>query len=186
MLGKSLGTRHNFRPHGFLPPFFVYIAWFLSLLFFLTGAAFTVFYSLQWEADVWNQWLTSILVSLVQDVLINQPLKVVALATLLSLIIKKPPEQDSVAGPSLFQSKKAKDLTSKPVQEDELVEDEENSNKRWNMREAVQEVISFLIFSIILMIVCYADQHPARYQFANSTSSLFGGFDKVSSNCLQP
>ena len=171
---------------GCLPPFFVYVAWCLCAVISITGAVFTVSYSLYWGPDIANDWFTSILVSLVQDVLINQPLKVVALATLLSLIIKKPPEQDSVAGPSLFQSKKAKDLTSKPVQEDELVEDEENSNKRWNMREAVQEVISFLIFSIILMIVCYADQHPARYQFANSTSSLFGGFDKVSSNCLQP
>ena len=164
MLGKSLGTRHNFRPHGFLPPFFVYIAWFLSLLFSLTGAAFTVFYSLQWEADVSNQWLTSILVSLVQDVLVAQPIKVLALATLLSLLIKKPPEQDTVIGPSLFMSKEAERVVPKLPQESELAEEKATSSKQWNMLEAVKEVVSFLVFSFLLMVFCYGNQHPARYQ----------------------
>ena len=166
---------------GFLPPFFLYVAWGLCLLIALTGAAITVSYSLAWGQDVANQWLTSSLVSLVQDILVNQPIKVVAFATLLSLLIKKPPEQDPVTGPSMFQSPKAKRIISTPSQEKDFAEKKDTSSKEWSMREAIQEVLSFVIFSVILMVVCYGDQQPARYQLTNSTSSIFGNeFSKVS------
>ena len=179
-------TKKKSNASGFLPPFFVYIAWCLALLISLTGATFTVFYSLMWGADVSNQWLTSILVSLVQDVLITQPIKVIALAALLSLMIKKPPEQDPVVGPSFFKSKEAERAVSKPRQEEELAGDKDTSNKEWNMQEAIKEGVSFLIFSILLTIVCYGNQHPARYQFTKSVSNIFSQrFQKVSSSCCK-
>ena len=166
---------------GFLPPFFIPVAWGLCLLIALTGAAITVSYSLAWGPEIANQWLTSSLVSLVQDILINQPIKVVAFATLLSLLIKKPPQQDPVVGPSMFQSKKANRFLSTPSQEDDFAEKKNTSSKDWSMREVFREVLSFLIFSIILIVVCYGDQHPARYQLTYSTSTIFGnGFSKVS------
>jgi len=169
---------------GCLPPFFVYIAWCLSLLISLTGATFTVFYSLMWEADVSNQWLTSILVTLAQDVLITQPIKVIALAALLSLMIKKPPEQDPLTGPSFFKSKEADNAVSKPRQEEELAEEKDTSNKEWNMLEAIKEGVSFFVFSFLLIVVCYGNQHPARYQFTKSVSNIFGqDFQKVSGCC---
>ena len=58
--------------------------------------------------------------SLVQNVLIAQSVKVLALATLLSLLIKKPLEHDPVIGPSLFMSEESERVVSKPSQEDEL------------------------------------------------------------------
>ena len=175
------GERHRkSNPPGFLPPIFVYVAWCLCVLISLTGAAFVVFYSLDWGPDISNQWLTSCLVSVVQDILITQPLQVVAFSALLSLLIKKPPERESVVGPSFFQSKKVKKLSQKRLQAGELVEEKSKSTKKWNMHEVVKEVLSCLVFTIILMVVCYGDQNPARYQLNNSTSSIFSGFDKVS------
>lgn len=173
------GEGHGKTP-GFLPPFFVYVAWCLCVLISLTGAAIVVSYSLDWGPNISNQWLTSCLVSLVQDILITQPVQVVAFSALLSFIIKKPPEQEPVVGPSFFQSKKVKKLSRKRLQADKLVEEKSKSSKTWNMREAVKEVLSFLVFTIILMVLCYGDQHPARYQFNNSTSSILNRFDKVS------
>ena len=79
----------------FLSRFFVYIAWVLCILTSLTSAAFTVFYSMMWGTEVSNEWLTSILVSFTQDVLFIQPVKVVLVASLLALLIKKAPEDDS-------------------------------------------------------------------------------------------
>jgi len=174
---------------GFLPPFFVYIAWCLALLFSSTGAAFTVFYGLMWGADVSNQWLTSILVSLVQDVLITQPIKVIALAALLSLLIKKPPKQDPVMGPTFFRSRarEAAHIASKPRQVEELAEEKDTSSKEWNTLEAIKEAVSFLVFSFLLMVVSYGNQHPARYQLTRSVSDIFGlRFHKVSSRCCKP
>ena len=79
-----------------LPRFFLYVAWALCILTSLTSATFTVFYSMMWGTDVSNKWLTSIIVSFTQDVLFIQPIKVVIVASLLALIIKKAPEDDSV------------------------------------------------------------------------------------------
>lgn len=165
---------------GFLPYFFVYVAWCLSLLISLTGAAFTVFYSLMWGADISNKWLTSILVSLVQDILITQPIKVLALATFLSLLIKKPPEQDPVIGASLFKSEKGEGVVSKRRRQEELANEKDTSSKELNMLEAVKEAVSFVIFGFLLAVVCYGGLHSARFQFTKSTSDLFSGFDEVS------
>jgi len=166
---------------GYLPHVFVYVAWCLSLIMSLTGAAFTVFYSLQWGANVSNKWLTSILVSLFQDILITQPIKVIALATLLSLLIRKPPEEDPIIGVSLFKSEKGERVAAKRKQRKELVQEKDASSKKWDMIQTVQEVISFLIFGFLLMVVSYGDFDDARIQFTSSTGDLFGGFQEVRS-----
>lgn len=80
---------------GCLPHFFVYIGWFLCIATAVTAASFTIFYSMQWGAEISNQWLTSVLISLVQDVCVMQPLKVILLAVLLAWIIKKPLEEQT-------------------------------------------------------------------------------------------
>ena len=167
---------------GCLPHVFVYVAWCLSLLISLTGATFTVFYSLMWGADISNEWLTSILVSLVQDILITQPIKVLALATLLSLLIRKPPEQDPVIGPSLFKSEKGERISARRKQRKELVNEKDTSSKKWNMIETAKELLSFLIFSFLLLVVSYGDLDPARFQFTKSTRDIFGGFEEVRGN----
>lgn len=83
------------RTGCFLSRFFIYIAWALCILTSLTSAAFTVFYSMMWGTEVSNKWLTSILVSFTQDILFIQPIKVVIVASLLALLIKKAPEDES-------------------------------------------------------------------------------------------
>lgn len=174
------------KPPGYLPHVFVYVAWCLSLIMSVTGAAFTVFYSLMWGADISNKWLTSILVSLVQDILITQPIKVLALAALLSLLIRKPPEEDPIIGASLFKSVKGERVAAKRKQRKDLVHEKETISKKWDMIQTVQEVVSFLIFGFLLMIVSYGDLDNARFQFTKSTGDLFGGFEEVRSvlNCM--
>lgn len=166
---------------GFLPPFFVFVGWCVALLISLTGAAFTVFYSLQWGTEISNQWLTSILVSLVQDILVTQPIKVIVLASLLSLLIKKPPEHDHVIGPSLAINKESVACVSKPPQGKELSTNKDITRKHWKMREEIKEVASFLVFGFLLFVVCYGNQHPSRYQFTKSIRDIFAyKFHKVS------
>ena len=167
---------------GCLPHFFVYVAWCLSLLFAFTGATFTVFYSLVWGADISNEWLTSILVSLVQDIVITQPIKVLALATLLSLLIRKPPELDPVIGATWSKSEVTEVVVSKPPKEEELAKERDTRSKDWKMLEAMKEALSFVIFGFLLMVVCYGNLHPARYQFTKSTRNIFSArFEKVRS-----
>ena len=89
-------TAESMRRQGCkLPRFFLYIGWALCILTSLAAAVFTIFYSMMWGTEVSNKWLTSILVSFTQDILFIQPMKVIIVASLLSLIIKKAPQDDS-------------------------------------------------------------------------------------------
>lgn len=169
------------KPPGCLPPFFIYVAWTFSLIISLTGATFSVFYSLMWGADTSNKWLTSILVSLFQDVLLTQPIKVFTLAAFLSLLVRKPLEQDPVIGASLFQSKKGENFRTKRKRDKELAGEKEADSQKWSMMEAIKEVLSFSIFSFLLMVICYGDIHPTRFQFTKSTMDIFSGLDEVKS-----
>ena len=73
-----------------LPHCFVYFAWVLCFLASVTGAVFTVFYSLSWGAEISNKWLIAFLTSFVQSILVIQPVKVVFASLLFALIIRKP------------------------------------------------------------------------------------------------
>ena len=77
-----------------LPHWFLYVAYTLALLTSLTGAAFTMFYSMIWGKEKSNKWITSVIVSLVQDIFFVQPLKVIIVASLLSFLFRRPPEED--------------------------------------------------------------------------------------------
>ena len=81
-----------------LPHCFVYFAWVLCFLASVTGAVFTVFYSLNWGAEISNKWLIAFLTSFVQSILVIQPVKVVFASLLFAMIIRKP--LDSNADPS--------------------------------------------------------------------------------------
>lgn len=172
---------NNMKPKtpGCLPSYFVHVAWCLSLLISSTGAAFTVFYSLMWGADISNQWLTSILVSLGQDILITQPIKVLALAAFLSLLIRKPPEVDPVVGTSILKCEEGEEFAAKPLKEEELAKEKQRSHEQRKMLEVVKETVLFVIFSVLLMVVCYGNLHPSGYQVTKSVSSIFGGFHEV-------
>ena len=104
-----------------------------------------------------------------------------ALAAFLSLLIRKPLEQDPVIGASLFQSKKGENFRTKRKRDKELAGEKEADSQKWSMMEAIKEVLSFSIFSFLLMVICYGDIHPTRFQFTKSTMDIFSGLDEVKS-----
>ena len=104
-----------------------------------------------------------------------------ALATLLSLLIKKPPEEEAIIGASLYTSEKGERVAARRKQRQELAHDKEASSRKWEMIQTVQEVTLFLIFGFLLMVVSYGDLENSRFQFTKSTGDLFGGFQEVGS-----
>jgi len=59
-----------------LPYWCAYIAWALAILCSLTGMLFIILYSLEWGKEKADEWLSSLLISTVQSVLLVQPVKV--------------------------------------------------------------------------------------------------------------
>ncbi|XP_048586750.1 uncharacterized protein LOC5520842 isoform X2 [Nematostella vectensis] len=164
---------------GCLPPWFTYIGWTLCILTALAASAFTFFYSLMWGADVSNNWLTSIMVSFFQDVIITQPIKVVAIASLLSLVIKKPPQQEKVFGKSL--SKKSTEGNVMAPKGQELEKQRIYRTKVIAMFRTIVEIVFFLIFLLLVVVVCYGNRKSTRYLMTQGMEQLFSKFETVTS-----
>lgn len=161
---------------GFLPHFFVYIGWGLCILTSLTAAVFVVFYSMMWGKETSNQWLTSIMVSFIQDVFVCQPIKVVLLASFLSLLVKKPPETVKAYGISFHKENDYNKTEEGPPQGKELEEARDFRTKVQAMYKIISEVTLFLLFVVVLMVVCYGNRGPNRFMQTNSLNNSLIAF----------
>ena len=159
-----------------LPQCFVFVAWSLLLSVTLTSSAFTVFYSLSWGADISNQWLTSIFVSLVEDAIIIQPVKIILLAMILSLVIKTLPGKEDVCGSTIYINKEQE---YHAPSEHLLSKAKEFGKKLLQMSRAIRNVAAFLIFSLMLMMVCYGNRDSRRFSMTKSVKDVFRGFEEV-------
>lgn len=63
------------RPNNW-PHWCVYIAWTLCVLAILASGFFAILYSFEWGRDKANRWLSNMMLSFWQSVLIVQPIKV--------------------------------------------------------------------------------------------------------------
>lgn len=55
---------------------------------------FTLLYGLNFDNKQQAEWLISMFVSMAQDVLVSQPIKVILMAVLFALLLKKPQDED--------------------------------------------------------------------------------------------
>ena len=167
---------------GCFPPIFVYFAWCVSILVALTSAAFIVFYSLMWGKDTSNRWLTSVMISFFQDVIVIQPIKVVGLVVLLSLIFRKPLAHDTIqAAQKKKQTGRLGNRSGKvsPPSEEELEKIRCYRVNRSKMVKVMVDIGFFVLFVLLLMIVCYGNRDPSRYGLTKSVLDVFHKFDKV-------
>ena len=77
-----------------LPYWMKYFAWILLVLTSFTSAFFVVLYGFQFGKDKSAQWISSMMISFVQDVFVSQPIKIFFLGLFVALIVKKPTEDD--------------------------------------------------------------------------------------------
>ena len=181
---NSLKNRKTKTP-GCLPHFFVYIGWLLCILSSITAATFVIFYSVQWGKEVSNQWLTSALISFFQDVALMQPIKVIAVALLLALILKKPPEEKTAQSvkDSALEVNKTLNVVA-PTGEELVVA----RKYRENMVETISnlvEIVVFLIFVICLFVIVYGNRGYSRYRLTmNLENVLKDSFEEVRSHVI--
>lgn len=176
---ENSNSEEENSPKG-LPHFFVYIAWILCSLAILSSAFFIVLYSLSWGAKISNEWLTSILVSLFQDVIILQPIQVVMIASLLSILIRNPMKHDPVHGLPRRKQPCEEDSKVQPPEEEVLKRSRTFRVKLQKMFRSVLEISLFLVFVLLLFVVCYGNRDSSRYQLTKSVKDILNKFDKVS------
>ena len=173
---------------GRIPHCCVYIAWFLSFGTIMTSAAFTFFYSLMWGKEKANQWLTSILVSLIQDIFAMQPIKVIIVAIVVAFILTK--------GKELIKKMKSRKYMQKVQEyrpeehtdeetsnhlpsEEELNSYKEEKKKLQKFRSTVRETAVYIVFIMVMMVVCYGSRDYNLFLMTKSVRDDFKGFREV-------
>ena len=84
------------EPKG-LPHWCIYIAYLLAFVSCITSGAFVIMYGMEFGPEKSAQWITSLSISFVQDVMLSQPIKVFIMATLFALLIKDPSKAEDTA-----------------------------------------------------------------------------------------
>ncbi|XP_048586151.1 polycystic kidney disease protein 1-like 2 isoform X1 [Nematostella vectensis] len=170
----------KFKTPGCLPYCFVYLGWLLCLSSAGVAASFTIFYSLSWGGELANQWLTSVIISFIQDIGVTQPLKVATFAVLLAIIMRKPVEENTSKGGIKARLEVQKGASITPPKGEEL---EEARMYRQNVLEtlkAVTEIVFYLLFVICLFVFAYANRGYDRYRLTKSIDDIFtSSFEEV-------
>ncbi|XP_022796472.1 polycystic kidney disease protein 1-like 2 [Stylophora pistillata] len=161
------------RRRGCLPHWFVFVAWFICTMATLTSAAFIVFYSLMWGAETSNEWLVSVMVSFFQDAIVMQPLKVLLVASILSILVKKPPEQEKVMGEEVQRNAAGEVIT---LNKSDLEKARKFRSSLVQIGRKVVEFTLFGIFVLLMMVVCYGNRGVERFMVTESMDNLFQTF----------
>lgn len=179
---KMHGRRYSpkDRQPGCLPHFFVYVGWFLCICSIVVAGSFTVLYSLSWGGEVANQWLTSVLIAFVQDIGVIQPIKVVALAFILALIIKKPVEEKTSHSLEKTNLEVNPHVTVEPLRDEKLENARSYSRSLLETFRAVGEIAAYLLFVCCLFIFVYQNRGYDRYHLKRSIEDIFvSSFNEV-------
>ncbi|CAF0748743.1 unnamed protein product [Adineta steineri] len=78
------------------PHWVVYVAWMLVILSILTCSFFIILYSLEWGAKRANEWLITMMLSFGQSVLVIDPLKVFLITAIISFLIRRPYDDETL------------------------------------------------------------------------------------------
>ena len=82
------------KPKGKLPHWFIYIAYALCYLASAASIFFTLLYSIQWGKEKSTEWVIAMVTAFLQSVLLLQPVKVLILAVVFALFVRKPNDAD--------------------------------------------------------------------------------------------
>lgn len=169
---------------GSLPHLFIYIGWVICICTILASAVFTIFYSLTWGAEISNQWLVSMTFSFFEDVLLIQPIKVLFVVCLLSIIIRTPLNPDEVRRsqqylPDLYSPTKDGEKEARILDTVELENARRQRKREVKVVRAIVEIYFFAFFLFLFMVVCYGNRDSIRYGLTQSVQDLFKGFEKV-------
>ncbi|XP_070540434.1 polycystin-1-like protein 2 [Ptychodera flava] len=152
----------------------IYVAWFLVFSVSIVSAFFTILYSMQWGNDKSIAFLKSLSVSLVEDIFILQPVKVIGFAVILALI-------------SVIRRRKPSDCKETyrmkalpPVGMDSgdetkatLKNDRKEIGKTAAKGGAVKEIVLYFVFVSCLLIFAYNDRDSNSYNMKTSLQNLY-------------
>ena len=175
---NGTGAAYEGNEKFVLPHFFVYIAWFVCVVGSSVAGTFVIFYSLQMGGKTSARWLSSVILSTIEDVFVSQPVKIVILSVLMALRLASRGKQEKNHGePNKVDCGDSQVLFT-------MSEDEVERKRKYRVTERktnifLRDITFSCVFITLLMYVCYGDKSENRYHMAESTKNVFVKLDKV-------
>ena len=186
-----------------LPHWCVYIAWLEVFAVSFVSAFFVTLYGFQFGKKKASQWLASLLISLVQDIFISQPIKVLFLALFIALLVKKPQEVTKLESDDIddddddidnehsfghfeqgipeykkFMHQRFEQNPTtmlQPPDSTELSIAREQRKREIRMHEIIREVITYVLFLLALFVVSFGQRDPQAYFIAKVMEDTYLG-----------
>ncbi|XP_019627928.1 PREDICTED: polycystic kidney disease protein 1-like 2 [Branchiostoma belcheri] len=155
------------------------------------AAFFTVLYTLTFGREKAEAWFTAFITSFVTDLILIQPVKVLTLAAILGLLIRKPTTDDDpppteVAGDEEYLQEVAEQsaadvAATAPLAGETLTRDRAQRVRRKRCRHILREMVVYGLFLSVLMLMSYTERSSLAFYMNNSIrSALEGTFSTIS------
>ena len=156
-----------------------FIAWFLCICTCAVSATITIFYSLEWEKEQSEQWLSSMFISFAQDLTVIEPTKVFLAAVFLAVILRRKRGKSNVYLPPVgtFQVLPKGRLWKMNISDVEGMR--KRQAKKQNVSRFFVELFVYCMFIAVLMVVSYGNRNDHRYFMTKSIRDLMPQFYKV-------
>ena len=158
----------------------IYLAWFFLFGSCGVSASLTIFYSLMWGKSISEQWLSSFLLSLGQDVSITEPAKVLFISTVLAAILrlKKSRSEGRHSDEAAKSSPSQQRLWKMKLSEVEGMR--KRQLKKKNLSLLLFEVVVYVLFIFLVIVLCYGNRNSYQYHMTKSIRDGLPNFEKVS------
>ena len=183
--GNNFQSKTTIQEKFTLPHFFIYIAWVLVLATVSVSSVFTFLFSLQWGKDISNQWLSSMFVSFTEDLFVLQPVKILIIIVLTASLFRNNDDTKTVS--HITEEKLHCETISvdnnvqvEMPKEDELIRAREYRTKEIEMFSFLRELLGYLLFFFLLIIVCYGRRSYHGYLMTMDLKNTLGEFSLVS------
>ncbi|XP_064414889.1 polycystin-1-like protein 2 [Latimeria chalumnae] len=178
-----------------LPWWFVFIGWFLVAATSGVAAFFTMLYGLHYGKDSSIKWLISMAISFFESLFITQPLKVLGFAAFFALVLKKAEQEDeegtTIDGPltglgdsnaHLGVRRDSSSNIYQPPPPTDIERMKKNYIKEQKVFELIREILAYLGFLWMLLLVAYGQRDPNSYYLNRHIEDSFtNGFHSIHS-----
>ena len=174
---------NRLKDNNLLPYWFQYIAWIGVLVTCLTSAAVTFLYAIEFGEEKTRNWLLSLAISLVNDIFIAQPSKVLLVTVVLAYILKRPlkeryasddviEQEEFEAMPTQGTEPEAPDFNLCTASEFLRAAREKREKDKFMFR-LMKDVFSHLCFTVLVLIIAYGQRDLMGYHLTSTQENTF-------------
>ncbi|XP_078578137.1 polycystin-1-like protein 2 [Branchiostoma floridae x Branchiostoma japonicum] len=163
---------------GLLPWWFVYIGFILVFVTTNTAAFFVMLYTFEFGREKTEAWLLIFLTSFLSDLILIQPVKILAMAAMFAVCFKKANKGEEGKRCDLKQCEDiAKDQKQSPPVPDlagspDLAQARKVAIRRRKLRTILKEVAVYALFLAVVMLAAYGQKNHMAFHMSNEVQRL--------------